>query len=229
MVLHAGWEEVTSTGVVGVVVAVVMPVAMCGDGGYAHLVGEITEQARQSLLALLRLPEVAVDALQAVAMLPSQLDALIELMESTHQSVVRTAAGIDAAAAAMTSAVSSLRTVAGVLDTSLPALAGGASTLADLTINLAEAARTLATDLPRVTTVLDGVSPELSKLVAGLDGRLDHLDTVVTQLGAVVTGAVGAIPGMRRTLRAPGSPPAADRCQRPHCMRPTARAQCQGE
>jgi hypothetical protein len=164
-------------------------------------VGDLVAQVRRSALALAALPEAGVEALRAVGQLPARLDRLIELLEATNGAVRAAALGAEAAASGLASTAEILRRVSGLVETALPPLTGGAGALAEVSRRLGETAGDLAADLPRVVRRLDEVSPELAGLATALDGRLENLDKAVAQLGNVVSGAVGAIPGLRRSLR----------------------------
>ena len=85
---------------------------------------------------------------------------------------------------------------------------------------LAERVEALAQELADTRTSLDAILPELSQLVGGMDGRLTnidnevgkalgglderlgHMDEVVSELGQTLTGVLGSIPGLRRSVRA---------------------------
>lgn len=77
-------------------------------------------------------------------------------------------------------------------------------------------ARQTITDLARLPDQLDRVADTLERTAAGLEhsvaelsmsigggmnDRLEHLDTVVSDLRDTLTGLIGAIPGVRRTLQ----------------------------
>jgi ABC-type transporter Mla subunit MlaD len=99
-------------------------------------------------------------------------------------------------------AVSGLEQAVGALDGSLPTISDSAAALRTLTERLSSVAIDLATELPKATQTLQEISPELSSVVGSLDERFDHIDTVVTELARIVEGVIGAIPGMRRVIRA---------------------------
>jgi ABC-type transporter Mla subunit MlaD len=185
-----------------------------GDRGAAPGLGDLVAQARRSALALVALPEAGVEALRALGQLPPRLDRLIELLEATNGAVRAAALGAEAAASGLASTAEILRRVSGLVETALPPLTGGAGALAEVSRRLSETAGDLAADLPRVVRRLDEVSPELAGLATALDGRLENLDKAVAQLGSVVSGAVAAIPGLRRSLRGL-TEPGADQAARP--------------
>jgi hypothetical protein len=168
-------------------------------------VEDLLEAAREALLAVLALPGATVDALGAVAVLPQRLDRLISLVESATSAVETAASGVEVASEGIAGAAATLGEVVEVMGRSLPALVGGAASLVELTERLSDVAGGLAVDLPRLVATVEAVSPDLARVVEVLGERLDHLDAVVTQLGQVVTGALGVIPGMRRAIGRSGS------------------------
>lgn len=77
-------------------------------------------------------------------------------------------------------------------------------------------ARQAVTDLARLPDQLDRLTLTLERTAAslersvgdlsvavggGMNDRLEHLDTVVSDLRDTLTGLIGAIPGVRRTLQ----------------------------
>lgn len=152
--------------------------------------------------ALLRLPTSALTALDAVNDMAERLDRLMAMLERLEGGVDKAGSGIDLAASGMALAVAGLEQAVGTLDRSLPTLSDSAAAIRVLTERLSGVAIELATELPRATQTLQEVSPELAKVVGSLDERFDHIDTVVTELARIVEGVVGAIPGMRRVIRA---------------------------
>ena len=152
--------------------------------------------------ALLRLPASALAALDAVNELAEKLDRLMTMLERIEGGVNKAGSGIDLAALGMSRAVSGLEQAVGTLDGSLPTLSDSAAALRTLTERLSGVAIELVTELPKATQSLQEVSPQLSIVVGSLDERFDHIDTVVTELARIVEGVIGAIPGMRRVIRA---------------------------
>jgi ABC-type transporter Mla subunit MlaD len=79
---------------------------------------------------------------------------------------------------------------------------------------LAELAR-LPDQLDRLTDTLERTAAGLEKSVGelslsvggGMNDRLEHLDAVVSDLRDTLTGLIGAIPGVRRTLQSVVRPP----------------------
>jgi hypothetical protein len=58
-----------------------------------------------------------------------------------------------------------------------------------------------------LTTELETTLRDLSVAVAGgMNDRLEHLDSVVSDLGRTLTALIGGIPGARRALRATERP-----------------------
>src|SRR3974390_2197257 len=132
---------------------------------------------------------------------------MMTMLERLEGGVNRAGSGIDLAASGMGLAVSGLEQAVGTLDRSLPTLSDSASALRTLTERLSGVAIELATELPKATKTLQEVTPELSLVVGSLDERFDHIDTVVTEMARIVEGVVGAIPGMRRVVRAASPDP----------------------
>ena len=64
----------------------------------------------------------------------------------------------------------------------------------------------LAADLTAFRETLGDVLPDLSRVVSGMDDRVGRVETVVADLGEVLTNLIGAIPGVRRALREPRIP-----------------------
>lgn len=77
-------------------------------------------------------------------------------------------------------------------------------------------ARQVITDLARLPDQLDRLADTLERTAGslelsiaelsvsvggGMNDRLEHLDTVVSDLRDTLTGLIGAIPGVRRTLQ----------------------------
>lgn len=83
-----------------------------------------------------------------------------------------------------------------------------------LNVALAEASGTLEAHVPELSRVVVGdlsgavaalndVLPKLETVVAEeLRERVEHLDVVVSELSTTLTGALGTIPGVRRSVRA---------------------------
>lgn len=64
----------------------------------------------------------------------------------------------------------------------------------------------LASDLTEFRHTLGEVLPDLSRVVGGMDDRVGRVETVVADLGEVLTSVIGVIPGVRRALREPRTP-----------------------
>lgn len=156
--------------------------------------------------SLLRLPASTLAALDAINDMAERLDRLMTLLERIEGGVEAAGSGIDLAASSIARAVSGLEQAVGTLDTSLPSLSDSASALRTLTERLSGVAIELATELPKATKTLQDVSPELAMVVGSLDERFTHIDDVVTELARLVEGVIGAIPGMRRVIRATAVP-----------------------
>ena len=75
--------------------------------------------------------------------------------------------------------------------------------LPDQIDRLESAVSTLASDLTDFRHTLGDVLPDLSRVVSGMDDRVGRVETVVADLGEVLTSVIGAIPGVRRALREP--------------------------
>lgn len=75
------------------------------------------------------------------------------------------------------------------------------SELPDQIDRLDSAVTTLASDLTDFRRTLGDVLPELSQVVSGMDDRVGRVETVVADLGEVLTSVIGVIPGVRRALR----------------------------
>jgi ABC-type transporter Mla subunit MlaD len=153
---------------------------------------------------LLRLPGTSLRALDALITLADRIDRLLTLLEQMDNGLARAGSGVDLAASGITQAVSGLERAVGLLDVSLPNLSDTATTLRTLTERLSGVAIELATELPKTTASLQGISPELSRVAGTLNERFGHLDSVVTDLAKLVEAVVGTIPGMRRVLRTHG-------------------------
>jgi ABC-type transporter Mla subunit MlaD len=157
--------------------------------------------------ALVRLPSSAQATLEAVNDVAERMDRLMALLERVEGGVNKAGSGIDFATLGISSAVAGLEQAVGILNASLPSLSDSAAVLRLLTERLSGVAMELASELPRATRSLQEVSPELSSVVGLLDERFAHLDTVVTDLAALMEAVVGTVPGMRRVLRVTPSIP----------------------
>jgi ABC-type transporter Mla subunit MlaD len=141
----------------------------------------------RSANALLELPVRLVE-------LQHQLNRTIAALESTGKTVERAADGI-------TAAVSGVERVIDILDRSIPGLVSSAGVLSGMTQDLGRVAGEMAKELPSAVSSLRDITPEMTRLVTTLDGRLDHMDSVVTELSNTVITILDAIPGVRRVAR----------------------------
>lgn len=94
------------------------------------------------------------------------------------------------------------RTMVG-LDTSLPQLN---EVMGEITAGVGSvegAVHELNGELGRTVFALDQLLPELSGMMNAVDTRMAHMDQTVSELGAMARGILGAIPGVRRTVRRP--------------------------
>ena len=68
------------------------------------------------------------------------------------------------------------------------------------------AVSTLASDLTDFRHTMGDLLPDLSQVVSGMDDRVGRVESVVADLGEVLTSVIGVIPGVRRALREPRTP-----------------------
>jgi methyl-accepting chemotaxis protein len=162
---------------------------------------EFVAQAIESSYALLRLPALAVKSAEAVIELPGQLNDLQRLVERAVSSMEVTGQSVDQAAKGIRAAISGVEAVVRMLDGALPPLVKSAGSLGFFTENLSRVAGEMVKELPSAVASLQAITPEMSKVASTLDGRLDHLDTVVSELNSTIGTILGAIPGVRRAFR----------------------------
>jgi methyl-accepting chemotaxis protein len=162
---------------------------------------QLVGQALESVNALLRLPALAVRTAEAVVELPGQLADLQRLVERTVSSMESTGQSIELAAKGIRGAISGVERVISMLDGSLPALVTSAGSLSQLGDSLGKVAGEMAKELPNAVISLQSISPEMSKVASILDGRLNHLDVVVSELNSTIGAIIGVIPGVRRVLK----------------------------
>ena len=162
---------------------------------------ESLTQFRRIVTAFTRGAMALPDALVAIAELSERIATLGKQLERVNNSIDSATSRMDVAADGMRKTVSGIREVVDVVGDSIPDLAKSALSLNDLADRLGKLGTELASELPKTTAVLRGISPELSRVVNTLDTRLDHLDGVVSDLSRTIMSMLGAIPGLRRALR----------------------------
>lgn len=91
--------------------------------------------------------------------------------------------------------------------TELPEKIDGLSEALDrTTTDLDATVNGLAADLTSFKESLDDMLPTLSALVTGMDGRVEHLEAMVSDLGNSVVTVLNVIPGVARRIRATRAP-----------------------
>lgn len=106
-----------------------------------------------------------------------------------------------------------LNATTGTIERTMPELADGIHILDarfqhvdGVIVELGDVIKTLRDDISGVlgqtTSAIERVLPELAGVVGGMEDRLHHLDGVVSELGETLSAVMGAIPGVRRAVRA---------------------------
>ena len=87
--------------------------------------------------------------------------------------------------------------------TELPDKIDGLSDALDrTTTDLEGTVNGLAADLNAFKESLDDMLPTLSALVTGMDGRVEHLEAMMSDLGSSVVTVLNVIPGVAKRIRA---------------------------
>ena len=168
------------------------------------LSNNITEsitQIRRIIVALTKGALALPEALVAIAELSEKLASMGKQLDKINSSIDLAASRIDQAADGMKTSANSVRDIIDLVSGSVPELAKSALSLGDLVERLGTLGLELTTELPKTTSVIRGLSPELSRIMGNLDDRLDHLDGVVSDLSRTIVTILGSIPGFRKTLR----------------------------
>ncbi len=93
-------------------------------------------------------------------------------------------------------------TMAG-LNATLPRLNDVMSEVTEGVGSVEEAVHELNGELGKTVFALDRLLPELSGMISAMDLRMSHMDETVSEMGAMARGVLGAIPGVRRSVRRP--------------------------
>jgi hypothetical protein len=93
-------------------------------------------------------------------------------------------------------------TMAG-LDSTLPRLNRSMEQVTDGVDRVEFAVGDLTGELSKTVTALDRLLPELSGFIETGDTKLTEMNDSVSELGDMARGVLGAIPGVRRTVRRP--------------------------
>lgn len=93
-------------------------------------------------------------------------------------------------------------TMAG-LDATLPRLNDTMGQVTDGVGSVEQAVGDLTGELSKTVSALDRLLPELSGFIGTMDVKLAEMNDSVSELGDMARGVLGAIPGVRRSVRRP--------------------------